>query len=138
MIFICLPQVLQNPSPLLPTKLGVIFLICQAHLVPLILSQICSLPLEHDCPTWGDTLKNYLSLSLLFPRLAAVSNRYGWDFMTISHLCVMVFHFCGSYPYCQNYCKSYVQLLCCILNTLLLCNHHIRLAPGTFLPLFPS
>lgn len=43
-------------SSLLPTKLGVVFLICQVHLVPLLLSQICSLPLEHNCPTWGDTL----------------------------------------------------------------------------------
>lgn len=52
---------------LLPTKLGIIFLICQVHLVPFILSQICSLPLEHDCPTWGGTLKKLSESFSPFP-----------------------------------------------------------------------
>lgn len=127
-LFITSPS--KSISSLLPTKIGVIFLICQSHLVALILSQICSL-----------TLKNYLNLSLLFPGTAAVSNGQRWEFMTISPLRVMIlsdFHFCRSHPYGQNCCESYVQLLCCVLKTLLLHSRQICLAPRTLLPLFPS
>lgn len=61
--------------------------------------------------------------------------------MTISPLRVMIlsdFHFCRSHPYGQNCCESYVQLLCCVLKTLLLHSRQTCLAPRTFLPLFPS